>query len=62
MMAMETVIDKDGVHYKMPDGTKEEVASLESSYTHLCKLRDEVIAMGILPEIKDWKEMNPYMI
>ena len=61
MMAMETVIDKEGLHYKMPDGTKDEVASLENSYTHLCKLRDEVIAMGIMPEIKDWKEINPNM-
>lgn len=59
MMAMETEITKDGVHYKELKGTPEEEAKLKESYAHLCKLRDEVIGMGVLPEIKDWKSINP---
>ena len=59
MMAMETEITKDGVHYKELKGTPEEEAKLKESYAHLCKLRDEVIGMGVLPAIKDWKSINP---
>lgn len=59
MMAMETEITKDGVHYKEMKGTPEEEAKLKESYAHLCKLRDEVIGMGVLPAIKDWKSINP---
>jgi malate dehydrogenase len=40
-------------------GTPEEEAALEKSYEHLCKLRDEVIEMGIIPAIKDWHSLNP---
>lgn len=59
MMAMETVIDKSGVKYVMPDGTREEEKSLENSYLHLCKLRNEVIDMGLLPPIAEWNSINP---
>lgn len=59
MMAMETVIDKDGIHYKEVKGTPEEVAELKRSYAHLCKLRDEVIGMGIIPAIDQWHTLNP---
>ena len=59
MMAMETEINKDGVHYKELKGTPEEEAKLKESYAHLCKLRDEVIGMGVLPPIKDWHSINP---
>ena len=52
MMAMETEINKDGVHYKELKGTPEEEAKLKESYAHLCKLRDEVIGMGVLPPLK----------
>lgn len=58
MMAMETVIDKNGVHYKQPEGTEEEKEELTHSYEHLCKLRDEVIEMGILPTIDKWHTVN----
>ena len=58
MMAMETSITKDGVHYKEVSGTPAEQKELEESYRHLCKLRDEVIAMGILPAIEDWHALN----
>ena len=59
MMAMETEITKDGVHYKELNGTPEEEAKLQESYKHLCTLRDEVIEMGVLPAIKDWHSINP---
>lgn len=58
MMAMETTIDKNGVTYKEIDGTAEERDELEKSYQHLCKLRDEVIEMGVLPRIEDWHRFN----
>lgn len=61
VMAMETVIDRTGAHYKEPDGTPEEIASLEESYRHLAKLRDEVIAMGVIPPIAEWAGLNPNM-
>ena len=59
MMAMETSITADGISYKEIKGTPEEEAELKKSYEHLCKLRDEVIAMGILPPIDKWHELNP---
>lgn len=59
MMAMETSITKEGIKYKEVVGTPDEQKELAESYAHLCKLRDEVIAMGILPEIKDWHTLNP---
>ena len=59
MMAMETTVDKDGVHVKEVKGTPEEEKELEQSYEHLCNLRDEVIAMGVLPPISDWHNLNP---
>ena len=36
----------------------EEHQTLVESYKHLCKLRDEVIEMGIIPEIDKWHEVN----
>lgn len=59
MMAMETVVTKDGVKSSEPKGTPEEQKALEESYKHLCALRDEVIAMGVLPPIDKWHELNP---
>lgn len=59
MMAMETTIDKNGVSYKEIKGTPEEQTELDESYKHLCTLRDEVIAMGVLPPIADWHKLNP---
>lgn len=59
MMAMETEITKDGVTYKPVKGTPEEVEALRQSYYHLCKLRNEVIDMGIIPPIEDWSKVNP---
>lgn len=59
MMAMPTVIDKDGVHFTAPTGTPEEMAALNASYEHLCKMRDEIISLGIIPAIEDWGKDNP---
>lgn len=59
MMAMETTIDSSGVHYREVQGTPAEQKELEESYRHLCTLRDEVIAMGVLPPIADWHALNP---
>lgn len=61
MMAMETKITSEGVTYKDIEGTPMENSELASSYVHLCKLRDEVIGMGIIPEIHLWHTLNPYM-
>ena len=58
MMAMETAITKDGISYKEVKGNASEEKELESSYEHLCKLRDEVIAMGIIPPISEWNKLN----
>ena len=59
MMAMPTVIDKDGVHFTAPEGTAEEMAALQASYEHLQKMRDEIIGLGIIPPVAQWGEDNP---
>lgn len=59
LMAMETVIDRNGVHYNPVFGTPEEDKELENSYKHLCQLRDEVIAMGVIPPVAEWHQLNP---
>lgn len=59
MMAMETTVDKNGVTVKPLTGTPEEHKELDHSYHHLCKLRDEVISLGIIPPISDWSKINP---
>jgi malate dehydrogenase len=62
MMAMETVIGKDGVSFCPVEGTAEENKELEESYKHLCELRDEVISLGIMPPVEKWGEYNPYLL
>lgn len=59
MMAMNTTLDKTGCHYTVPTGTAEELAKLDASYEHLCKMRDELVTLNIVPEIAKWKEINP---
>ena len=59
MMAMPSVIDAQGVHFCEPAGTLSEIKELEASYEHLCKMRDEIIELGIIPAVKDWKTVNP---
>ena len=59
MMAMPSVIDATGVHFTAPQGTEEEMAALQASYQHLCKMRDEIISLGIIPAVAEWSSMNP---
>ncbi len=59
MMAMPTVIDATGVHFTKPEGTPEEMAELQVSYEHLCKMRDEIVSLGIVPPVDEWKKSNP---
>ncbi len=59
MMAMPSVIDADGVHFTAPEGTEAELAELKSSYEHLCKMRDEIIGLGIIPPVAEWGTLNP---
>lgn len=61
MMAMETSVTSKGVHHLPMHGSAAEEAELERSYEHLCKLRDEVIAMGVLPPVEKWHEINPFI-
>ena len=59
MMAWETEISAEGCICKPLAGTPDEEAALDKSYAHLCELRDEVIAMGVLPAISEWNKLNP---
>ena len=34
------------------------MADLQKSYEHLCKMREEIIALGIVPAVENWKEDN----
>lgn len=58
MMAMPTRITTEGVELLPLEGTAEEVAALDASYKHLQGLRDQVIAMGCMPAIDKWNEVN----
>ncbi len=59
MMAMDTVLDQNGATYKVPQGTPEENAKLDASYEHLCKMRDELVELNIVPPISEWNKINP---
>ena len=59
MMAMKTTLDTNGCTYVMPEGTPEELAKLDASYAHLCKMRDELVTLDIVPAIEKWGEINP---
>ena len=59
MMAMPSVIDATGVHFTDPAGTAAEMADLQASYEHLCKMRDEIIDLGIIPPVSEWSKCNP---
>ena len=59
MMAMDTTLDQNGCTYNMPQGTPEEMAKLDASYEHLCKMRDELVDLGIVPPISEWSKVNP---
>ena len=59
MLAMDTTLDENGCTYKMPEGTPEEMAALDASYAHLCKMRDELVTLNIVPPTSEWKTINP---
>lgn len=59
MMAMNTTLDANGCHYTVPTGTADEVAKLDASYAHLCKMRDELVTLNIVPAISEWSSINP---
>ena len=59
MMAMDTTLDVNGCSYKVPQGTAEENARLDASDEHLCKMRDELVTLGIVPAISEWSKINP---
>lgn len=59
MMAMPTRITASGSLYEEVAGTAEEMAELKQSYEHVAKMREEVIALGVLPPVEKWNEINP---
>jgi len=59
MMAMKTKLDTNGASYEVPQGTAEENAKLDASYQHLCKMRDELVTLNIVPPISEWNKINP---
>ncbi len=59
MMAAPVRFSVYGMHADVPEGSAEDMAALEASYRHLCALRDEVIAAGLLPPVDRWQEVNP---
>lgn len=59
MMAMDTTLDQNGCTYVVPQGTAEENAKLDASYEHLCKMRDELVTLNIVPPISEWSKINP---
>ena len=59
MMAANSQFTSDGVVGRIPAGDAEDMAALQDSYEHLCKLRDEIIAAGLLPPVAEWRSVNP---
>lgn len=62
MMAMKTTLDQSGCHFTVPEGTPEENAKLDQSYEHLCKMRDELVTLNIVPPISEWGKINPNLV
>ena len=59
MMAMDTKFVDGTCQYEMPKGTAEEMAKLDTSYEHLCKMRDELVTLHIVPPTSEWSKVNP---
>lgn len=34
------------------------MAALNKSYEHLCKMRDEIVELGIVPPVAEWNKLN----
>jgi malate dehydrogenase len=58
LMAMKSTINGKGVSYVEPTLSADEKTALDASYAHLQNLRDQVIAMGVLPAVADWSKFN----
>ena len=58
MMAMKTTMTAEGAKYEVPQGTPEENAKLDQSYEHLCKMRDELVTLNIVPPISEWSKQS----
>ena len=61
MMAMPTTLGADGVAWRLPEGDADERAELDAAYAHLQHLRDETIAMGLIPPVAEWASVNPHL-
>ena len=48
----------DGLVGSIPAADAEDTAALVDSYQHICKLRDEVIAAGVLPPMGEWSNTS----
>jgi malate dehydrogenase len=59
MMAADVDFGPDGLIPRTPEGDAEDLATLADSYQHLCKMRDEIIGIGLLPPVDRWSEVNP---
>src|SRR5262249_53445179 len=59
MMAADSEFTPEGLVGRIPNGDDEDMAALQDSYQHLCKMRDEIISMGLLPPISEWRAVNP---
>lgn len=59
MMAADVDFTPDGLAGRLPEGDPEDIASLQASYAHLCSMRDEIIATGLLPPTSEWSKVNP---
>ena len=59
MMAMKTTMTAEGAKFEVPQGTAEENAKLDQSYEHLCKMRDELVTLNIVPPVSEWSKINP---
>lgn len=61
MMAADVDFTREGLSPRTPTGDAEDMAALRESYTHLCAMRDEVIAAGLLPPLSEWSRVNPHL-
>jgi len=34
------------------------MAAFKASYEHLCNMREEIVGLGIIPAVSDWKNDN----
>ncbi len=61
MMAGDAEFTPTGLHGSVPPMDDEDRAELDESYRHICALRDEVIAAGLIPPVAAWTNHNRYL-